>query len=306
MGEMVEAPAPAEGGQPSEVSAQGTPESSSESIAAECYNARSVMGSGGQPAGDESGHGQEYELGSAEHVSPGGEADDRGSEVQDKPSGEGTTNEAQDQAPTSEMGTDQPVSESGPESAAEGEAEEPPLDQNAEQPASDSGAEQPGPVDETGQPESDDAAEDPALDDEADEQGAENQAEEPGVEDHAEEPNPEDEAESTPPRDESVSDPENPNTEARNQESRERPPHRLKYDPKKEAELARRQMMNPHYFPETDFSKYFDTRSGTGPKQPLESSFDRGKRRLDEMKAWKKKVEQNSPLVYNRKVGRQR
>jgi hypothetical protein len=83
-------------------------------------------------------------------------------------------------------------------------------------------------------------------------------------------------------------------------------PHKLKYDKDKEKELARRQMMNPPLNLPTDFSKYFDVRTGEGPKQPMESPVARANRRLDELKAWRKKMEEQSPLVYNRKASKPR
>jgi hypothetical protein len=83
-------------------------------------------------------------------------------------------------------------------------------------------------------------------------------------------------------------------------------PHKLKYDPEKEKELARRQMLNPPLNLPTDFSKYFDIRTGEGPKQPTESPVARANRRMDEFKAWRKKMEEQNPLVYNRKARKPR
>lgn len=68
--------------------------------------------------------------------------------------------------------------------------------------------------------------------------------------------------------------------------------------------LDRKRMFSSNYSLPTDFHKYFDIRSGMGPKQPEESKEARGKRHLDELKAWHKKVEEKSALAYNRKAGK--
>lgn len=67
--------------------------------------------------------------------------------------------------------------------------------------------------------------------------------------------------------------------------------------------LARKRMFSSNYMLPRDFSKYFDSRTGQGPKQPLESLLARARRRFDEMKAWRGRVEEQSPMVYNRRVG---
>lgn len=84
-------------------------------------------------------------------------------------------------------------------------------------------------------------------------------------------------------------------------------PKTEKWDPeteKKIKKLGRKRMSSSNYMLPTDYNKYFEIPTGEGPKQPLESELDKADRRFAEMKAWRKKVEEQSPLVYNRKVGK--
>jgi hypothetical protein len=84
-----------------------------------------------------------------------------------------------------------------------------------------------------------------------------------------------------------------------------KPPQRLEYDKttqEKEDEIRRQRMSSSSWEPETDFKKYFDLRSGQGPRDTAETDFDRGRRHWNELRAWSKRNEQNDPLIYNRKV----
>jgi hypothetical protein len=58
--------------------------------------------------------------------------------------------------------------------------------------------------------------------------------------------------------------------------------------------------------PETKFDKYFRTRTGSGAKQQLIPEYVHARSRLDAFKAWLEKIDQESPLAYNRKVARGR
>lgn len=286
MGETGEAPTPVDLGQPSEVNAGG-PLESSEATAADCYNARSVMGATEVSAAEQSGN-EAAVAGKADGENGGaasskawekpddGEASSMES-FTDLSGGEPAGIEEGDAVPSSEQTTDssEPPSDSEPERGepqAPGEAEG----------ASDSLPEED--LEETQDP--DHSHEEKSLSPRG---KADSEAEaEPALNDKTS-------RESKPP-------------EARDQDqgAYKDPLHKLKYDKEAENKLARKRMLNPHYLLPTDFSKYFDIRTGQGPKQPLESSLTRGRRRFAEMKAWRKKVEEQSPLVYNRKVGKSR